>query len=175
MMPVPTHLQGRVIPDSSAIDENPLAARVQCSCGGKTFRLLYPGQTHDYNGKPIPCVAEINKRFFFVIKAKCVACAAEHLLLDKDFHGWNGFVCHDPQQAGLPRPALVPWQCLGCRGLEHRAHIQIQTEGKDDFISETDGEIDENRWPDGFGWFTVAIECTKCGSKTPEWVSYETM
>ena len=69
MMPVPTHLKGCVIPDSSAIDEGPLAAKVQCSCGGKTFHLLYIGQTHEYDGKPIPCVAEIKGKFFFLIKA----------------------------------------------------------------------------------------------------------
>jgi hypothetical protein len=175
MMPVPTHLKGCVIPDSSAIDEGPLAAKVQCSCGGKTFHLLYIGQTHEYDGKPIPCVAEIKGKFFFLIKAKCASCAKEHVLLDKDFHGWNGLVCHDPLQAAQPRPPLVPWKCLECGGVQHKAHVQIQTEGKEDFISETDGEIDEDRWPDGFGWFTVSIECTKCGNKTREWVSYETM
>jgi len=175
MMPVPTHLKECVVPGSSKIDETALKAKVQCPCGGKVFELLYPGQTHEYDGKTIPCVAEIKKKFFFLIKAKCAECGKEHLLLDKDFHGWNGFVCHDPKQAKLPRPPLVPWKCLECGDLKHKAAVVISTEGKEDFISETDGEIDEDRWPDGFGWFTMAIECTKCGSKSPEWVSYETM
>jgi len=175
MMPVPTHLKDCVVPGSSKIDEGALKAKVQCPCGGKVFELLYPGQTHEYDGRTIPCVAEITKKFFFLIKAECVKCGKEHPLLDADFHGWNGFVCHDPKQANVPRPPLVPWKCLECGGLEHKAGIEIQTEGKEDFISETDGEIDEDRWPDGFGWFTMSIECTKCSAKTPEWVSYETM
>jgi DNA-directed RNA polymerase subunit RPC12/RpoP len=175
MMPVPTHLKGCVVPGSAKVDETPLKAKVECPCGGKTFHLLYPGQTHEYDAKATPRVAQIKKKFFFVIKAKCAACGKEHLLLDKDFHGWNGFVCHDAAQAKLPRPPLVAWKCLKCGELEHKAGVVIQTEGKQDFVEETDGEIDEDRWPDGFGWFTMSIQCTQCGAKTPEWVSYETM
>jgi hypothetical protein len=175
MMPVPTHLRDCVIPENSTIDEEPLKAKVQCPCGGKIFHLLYPGQTQEYNGKKIPCTAEINGKFFFLIRAKCVTCGEEHLLLDEDFHGWDGFVCHDPEQARLPRPPLFPWKCLACGGLEHKVGVEIQTEGKQDFIDETGGEFDENRWPDGFGWLTISSECTKCGTKTPELFSCETM
>ncbi len=42
-------------------------------------------------------------------------------------------------------------------------------------MSESDGEFDENLWPDGFGWFSMAIKCCGCGKETPEWISYETM
>jgi hypothetical protein len=51
----------------------------------------------------------------------------------------------------------------------------IQTEGKDDFVSESGGEFDENRWPDGFGCFNMSIKCARCGLETPQWVSCETM
>ncbi len=175
MMPVPSHLVDCVIPKDASIDENPLDADVRCPCGLTRFELLYPGQTHEYNGEIIPCTAEVEGKFFFVLKARCTGCQREHLLLDADFHGWNGFVCHDPEQAALPRPPLVAWKCLSCEGTEHQACVQIQTEGKEDFSEESDGEFDEDRWPDGFGWFSVAIKCTTCDKDTPEWVSYETM
>jgi hypothetical protein len=45
----------------------------------------------------------------------------------------------------------------------------------DDFVSESVGAFDEDRWPDGFGWFSMAIKCTECGQHTAEWISYETM
>lgn len=35
--------------------------------------------------------------------------------------------------------------------------------------------MNKDRWPDGFGWFSMAIQCSRCGKETPEWVSYETM
>ena len=174
-MPVPTHLKDCVVPFSSEIDEAPLTAAVRCTCGDNVFELLYPGQTHPYGGTMIACVAEVDGKFFFVIKAKCSTCGEEHLLLDKDFHGWNGFVCHDAKQAKLPRPPLFPWECLECGSHEHKAQVEIRTAGKVHFISESDGTIDENRWPDGFSWFTMSTECSRCGNVTTEWVSYETM
>jgi hypothetical protein len=175
MMPVPSHLVNCVTPKDAAIDERPLDADVRCPCGSSSFDLLFPGHTHEYQGETVPCTAEINGKFFFLLKARCVRCQKEHLLIDGDFHGWNGFVCHDPDQAALPRPPLVVWKCLACGATAHEASVQIQTEGKQDFISESDGEFDEDRWPDGFGWFSMAIKCTACGKVTPEWVSYETM
>jgi ribosomal protein S27E len=174
-MPVPSHLVDCVVPKDATIDESPLDAVVRCACGSSRFDLLFPGQTHEYAGEKIPCTAEIDGKFFFLIKARCAGCEREHLLLDGDFHGWNGFVCHDSKQASLSRPLLVPWKCLSCGRAEHEASVQIQTEGKEDFVAETDGEFDDDRWPDGFGWFSMAIKCTGCGKETPEWVSYETM
>jgi len=104
MMPVPSHLQGFVVPTDSADDEEALSAAIRCPCGEAKFELLYPGQTHEYDGQEIPCTAEIDGNFFFVLKSRCSVCGREHLLLDKDFHGWNGFICHEPDQAAFPRP-----------------------------------------------------------------------
>lgn len=175
MMPVPSHLIGSVLPKDSAIDETALDADVVCNCGSRRFELRYPGQTHDYQNEQIPCVAKIDDHFFFVVEVKCTKCGCDHVLLDMDFHGWNGFVCHDEAQASLPRPRLTPWKCLSCEKTEHEASVQIQTEGREHFVEETDGEFDEERWPDGFGWFSMSISCTGCGKNTPEWISYETM
>jgi hypothetical protein len=175
MMPVPSHLQGIVVPLDSAIDEEALSATVSCPCGDTKFELLYPGQTHEYAGKTIPCVAEIDGKFFFVLKSRCAGCGREHLLLDSDFHGWNGFVCHDSAQAALPRPPLVPWSCLGCGETKHSGVLHIQTQGKDDFLSEAGEEFDANRWPDAFGWFSLDLTCSKCRKESRSLVSYETM
>jgi len=137
--------------------------------------MLYPGQTHEYKGEQIPCTAEMDDKFFFLIIAKCSACQAEHLLIDKDFHGWDGLVCHDSEQAALPRPPLRPWTCLSCGGVEHQACVEIQTEGKADFVEAVEGEFPDNRWPDGFGWIDISISCSTCRKATSQWVSYETM
>ena len=174
-MPVPSHLVGSVRPKDAAVDEAALDAEVVCGCGSRRFDLLYPGQTQEYRGERIPCTAKINGHFFFLVKARCTACGRDHLLLDKDLHGWNGFVCRDEAQASAPRPPLAPWECLACGKGEHEASVRIDTEGREDFVEETDGEIDEERWPDGFGWFSMSITCAGCGKHTPEWVSYETM
>jgi hypothetical protein len=175
MMPSPTHLRTCVIPDDAHIDELPFRGKVKCSCGGASFQLLYPGQTQECKGETIPCTADIDDDCFFLVKARCPSCKEEHLLIDQDFHGWNGFVCHDAEQAALPRPPLVPWKCLACGHFEHTAAVEIQTEGKEDFVSETDGEFDPNRWPDGFGWLTISTHCINCGKDSPQWVSLETM
>src|SRR4051812_20623501 len=159
MMRVPSHRGGFVRPKDSAVDETALDAEVVCRCGSRRFDLLYPGQTHEYRGEQIPCTAQINHHFFFIIKARCTACGRDHLLFDKDFHGWNGFVCHDEAQASLPRPPLVPWECLSCGKTEHEASVQIQTQGREGFVEEAEGELDEDRWPDGFGWFSMSISC----------------
>ncbi|MBN1511602.1 MAG: hypothetical protein JXB13_06275 [Phycisphaerae bacterium] len=175
MMPVPSHLRGAVRPRDTAIDEAALDAEVVCDCGSRRFDLLFPGETHEYRGQQIPCTAQINDRFFFLVRAHCTACGRDHLLFDKDFHGWDGFVCHNDAQASLPRPPLIPWKCLLCGKTEHEASVQIQTQGRADFVEGTEGEFDEERWPDGFEWFSMSITCTGCGKHTPEWVSYETM
>jgi hypothetical protein len=175
MMPVPSHLVDCVIPKESTIDENPLDAVVRCPCGSTVLELLYPGQTHDFEGEAVPCVAEIDGKLFFLIKGRCTACHRSHLLFDMDFHGWNGFVCHDAEQAAIPRPSLVPWACLSCGVTAHEASVEIQTEGKGDFVAEAGQEFDVNRWPDAFGWFSMTIRCIGCGKQTCDWISYETM
>ena len=175
MMPVPTHLIGCVEPKESTIDETDLVANVVCPCGSNRYVLMFPGQTHNFDGAITPVTAKINGQLFFLIKARCTRCQKEYLLLDYDFHGWNGFVCHDPKQAALPRPALVPWDCLVCGNVEHEAAVRIQTNGKNDFISETGGKFNTDRWPDAFGCFNMSITCTGCKTETPEWVSCETM
>jgi hypothetical protein len=174
MMPAPTHLKGIIIPREDLLDEEPLIGDVLCKCGSNDFRLMYPGATQEYEGKMHPCTTEINGHFFFLTKAVCTKCSVEYLLFDSDFHGSDGFLCHDRKKASLPRPSLVSWKCLSCGALSHSVTITICSQGKDVFMAETKGEFDEGLWPDAFEWITISIKCNKCGLETKNWVDYET-
>jgi hypothetical protein len=175
MMPTPRHLKEVVVRDDINADEEPLEAPIRCTCGGEIFEILYPGQTHDWNGETVPCVANLGGAFFLVLKVRCCICGREHLLLDKDEHGYNGYVCHDPVQSSLPRPDLVPWQCLGCHQTAHRVMVTVCTAGRVDFEEETEGEFDPETWPEAFSWFRLGAYCDACNRDTPDLVDYETM
>ena len=175
MMPVPTHLRSIAVARNVTPNGEPLCADLRCPCGGSMFQLLYPGQTHEYAGELVPCTAEIDGCYFFILKALCVNCLAQHLLLDVDFHGWDGFVCHDPKQAALPRPEVTPWKCLTCAGLAHKMVVHITGEGQQHFTSEAGESFDKERWPDAFGWFSLDTTCVACGRVSTDLVAYETM
>jgi hypothetical protein len=174
MMPVPSHLKGLVVSKDPQFNEENLDAWIRCPCGGDRFVFLYPGTTHECRGHQIPCTAEIDGHWFFVLRVRCTTCAREHLLFDGDFHGWNGYVCHQPEYAARPRPPLVPWRCESCGCEEHRGTVQIATEGSQDFAECAHG-LPADSWPDAFGWFAVQIECCRCAFAPDVWVSYETM
>lgn len=175
MMPIPSHLKNILIPHDTVVDEEPLVGDIQCRCGSNEFSLMYPGRTQEYEGKKYPSTSEINGNSFFLVKAVCSKCRTEYLLFDKDFHGSDGFLCHDIKTVSLTRPPLIPWNCISCGSIKHKVEITICSPGKEVFMNETKGEYDEERWPDAFEWITISIECTKCGTKTERWVDYETM
>jgi len=174
-MPAPTHLLG--ITDQRPEDCTPteFVADLHCPCGGREFSLLYPGATQEWNGKVYPCTAQIDDRFYFLVRARCAACNDEHLVFDRDFHGWDGFVVHDESQAATPRPPLVPWQCSRCNSLAHRATVRVFGESQAFVMSESDGQVPPDQWQDAFGWITIETECVECGLGREDWVSYEAM
>ena len=174
-VPVPTHLRHFVAPLDRPVEEGIVRVSFRCPCGETRFELRYPGQTHEWDGREIPCDALIGQHHFFLLEARCVACGRDHLLLDTDFHGWNGLLCHDPEQAALPRPPLVVWGCRGCGGVSHSGVITISTESKESTLGEAGDDIDPERWYDAFGWFSLDLICSKCGRAEPDLVSYETM
>ena len=137
--------------------------------------MLYPGQTHDYQGRQVTCTAEIDGKFFYVIVAECLKCKQRHVLVDMDFHGWNGYICHDPKQAALPRPPLKAWNCTACSEDAFSVQVTINSEGMIDFVEETDGEFPAERWPDGFGYIDIAIVCIHCRHQPESWAGCETM
>jgi hypothetical protein len=172
-IPLPTHLRHCAVPLDEPVEEGCVRASVRCPCGETRFELGYPGQTHDWGGLEIPCVAQIGQRHFFVLTAHCVGCGRDHLLLDIDFHGWDGIACHDPEQAALPRPPLVPWACRDCAGLSHSGIVTISIESRDFILGEGGNDIDPERWYDAFGWFSLDLRCAQCGRDEPELISYE--
>ena len=174
-MPVPSHLRECVHPLDDRLDESPLEGSLRCGCGATAFQFLYPGEVREWAGTNVPCVKEIDGRFFFLVVARCASCGKDHLLLDIDFHGWDGFVCHDPEQAAIPRPALVIWNCENCGGDTHRGTVRICGEGSEDFLREAANQFPAERWPDAFGWFSLDSECTRCGMRTQELFDCETM
>jgi hypothetical protein len=174
MMPVPTHLGDIVVPRDQVVDEELLIGDVRCRCGSRDFTLMYPRGTQQYEGSIYPCAVEVDGNFFFVVKAVCSKCSADYTLFDKHFHGWDGFLCHNPAKAALPRPALIEWKCQSCGSLNHKAVIEVCSQGKDYFVGATEGEFDEEEWPDAFEWISISITCSECGFKTEKWVDYET-
>lgn len=170
---VPRHLIQCVIPELST-SEKSFRYSLSCRCANKSFRLFYPGQTHKYDDKTIPCTAEIDGDSFFLIRAICTKCGEDYLVFDKDFHGWDGIVCHDTAQAALPRPCLIAWKCARCKSLGHFAAIHISLQDKESFLIEAGGTFDENDWIDAFEWFSMSIKCAKCGLETLGWIDYET-
>jgi hypothetical protein len=174
MLPFPNHLKNILVPKEE-INERTLVSYLRCQCGGDEFQILYSGETDKFQEEEWPCSIEINGHYIFIIEAICNKCKEKHLLFDSDFHGWDGVMCHDPQKANLPRPQLVPWKCLSCKNLTHKIEIKIDYETKDNFIEQSRGEFDIDKWPDAFEWITISIECTQCHKKTDKWVDYETM
>ena len=130
MMPAPTHLRRIAVPTSDVVDEEALQAAIRCTCGEDRFEVMFPGQTHDWNGEQVPCTAQIEDKFFFLVLARCSSCQQTHCIIDQDLHGWDGFICHDAEQAALPRPALESWPCKLCGSAIHHVSVEIQTEGK---------------------------------------------
>lgn len=175
MMPPPTHLEGWVVPDSDVVDEDHFAGNVQCPCGCDTFEVSHPGGTYKTQGVELPCTAEVNGKYFFLVQVKCTACGAEKVIFDADFHGWEGFVAHNKRQGKLPRPNLAAWLCNACGGKKHTVRLGIDTNGKQDFVAETGGRLPKERWMDAFSWIDIDIQCAECHAETKSWVSYETM
>ena len=173
--PIPTHLRECFVPLEGQPEDGLLKGAIRCACGSEQFELRYPGQTQDWFGRQLPCTASIGGRYFFRLEAHCLGCGRDHLLLDQDFHGWNGFVCHDAEQAALPRPQLVPWPCSACGALAHLLAAAVRIETEEFILEEADDDIDLSRWYDAFGWFSVDLTCAQCGRTEEDLISCETM
>lgn len=172
MMPAPKHLRGLVVPDNPRIDETNLVGRLRCPCGAEALRFWTCGGA---GGKGMPRPMRVNGHAVLLVEARCPDCDAKHLILDTDYHGWNGFVGHDEMEAAAPRPQLLEWICPDCGSAEHRGRIMICTEGRLDFAEETAGEFDPDLWPEGFGAISIDIQCKRCGRTTRKWIEIETM
>lgn len=176
-MPPPRHLKACTIRVRSNTEPNRFVGRLACSCGGRRFRLLHTGATCEHGGEQIVAVAELKDGCFLRVRADCIKCNAHHLLFDKDFHGWDGFVCRRELGDYLrPRPRRwVPWACRRCGGLTHSATLLLTGDAQEQAIRESNGRLTSHNWQEGFGWIDINIRCSDCGHEPRCWLSYESM
>jgi hypothetical protein len=183
MVPVPSHLRGWVVPISCSGEDPYVKASVRCPCRNEDLEFHYPGTTHfSYDiDEPIPCTAELRQtkgrgRFYFGIKAVCIACKTERVLFDCDLHGWeivtNGSE-YAAEKAALPRPRLFVWRCLECGSAAHRGWVGVSLDSKVEFLDRVGDKVGEDRWADAFTWFDMCLKCCGCGHESKGWVSYE--
>ncbi len=172
-MKVPTHILKCVKSTCLDYDGRLVRCEIACSCKNYIFELLYPGETHLYQGEKIPCTLQLDDKFFFLIKARCAKCGCEYLLFDKDFHGWDGFVCHNDKEASHPRPPLVSWECLKCGESKHTVQVEFCYGDEDEMIEDLAGFPIDNL-ADAFEWIYINIKCVHCDLLTEKWVDYET-
>lgn len=173
-LPIPKHLSKILIPIGDKNEEFNVTGKLKCSCGNENLEIKLVGDDSDYKKKQVIRVVEINSGYFLIIKTYCKKCDSENLIFDNDFHGWNGFVCGGDNRE-LNRPKPKQWNCDKCANSEHQIQLQIESQGKEDFVEEGGEEFAEEDWTEGFSWITIKTECTNCGKTNPEWISYETM
>lgn len=167
---LPTHIRDCI--KDVKCTEDFIRGDVCCTCGNEVFALYYPGESIEYKGKKMPYSTYIHDHSYFIIKARCNKCNKEYLLFDRDFHGWDGYVCHDEKDASKPRPPLVPWKCPKCGEDKHGAQIMFCYGDKEEMLEDMeDKDID---WADAFEWIYMTIKCQTCGYVTEKWVDYET-
>lgn len=169
-MPPPEHLASCTTRIQSKCSAKRCTGKVQCPCGNAKVHLFYAGRIYAKER-----IADAGSpKFVLIVKSVCPRCGAEHLLFDKHLHGWNGFVC---REAAEHKPSLrfAPWRCPACDQPENWVVISLAGEGKQDALSESGGELDENNWQEGFGWIDASIECCNCRHKIPGWLNEETM
>jgi len=179
MMPPPIHLADCVVPDDPWLDEEPFHGIVKCSCSGTRFNLLYVGQLRINGDRAVVTQVQNDGAWYYVIRASCPKCGKRHVLYDKDYHGWNGFVAYDVEQRRRPRPADAEFRCLKCNGDMHRIRLHILSEGRADFIDQSMGnensQFEEGDWPNAFGSISFDIICVGCDLQTSDWAGDESM
>jgi len=174
MLPIPRHLKKILKPVGNDIMEAFVTGEIVCDCGSNSFKIKLVGDTSFYEKKRVIKLIEIDGHYFLIVQVQCNKCEKEHLIFDKDLHGWNGFVCGHEDEVPL-RPASKDWHCNKCDKTDHSMKVRIQSKGQDDFIEEGGDEFDKNDWVEAFSWITVMVECNSCKASNKEWISYETM
>ncbi|MDR2967962.1 MAG: hypothetical protein LBU74_08470 [Methanobacteriaceae archaeon] len=173
IIPLPKHLKDILIPIGDSNTEFQLIGKIVCRCGSEEFTIEFVGDDSNYQKDDVIKVAEIDENYFLIIKVKCNSCNKENLIFDNDYHGWNGFVCEGDSRK-LGRPETEDWQCNKCQNTNHSMIVEIASNGQDDFIEETEGELDREDWTEAFSWITIQVICNSCGETNNEWISYET-
>lgn len=175
MLPIPRNLKGIIKAVNNENTEFRFYGELVCRCQSKKFEILYVGDSEKYKEKYLIKLAEIEGEFYLIFKSKCIQCNEIYNLFDKDYNGWNGYVCKGFGKRQNPRPIPEKWYCITCSNSMHKIRITIYSKGKKDFIEETQGEFDEEYWEEAFSWICVEIKCSMCSLTSKEWISYETL
>ena len=180
MSKAPEHLTSISIRDEGSSTEEKYVASIKCTCGNQSLEISHSQCDVEESG--IPQDAEIDGNFFFVIKAKCPECEKNHLVFDSDYHGWDGFVCHNEyDNRKHPRPPMQTWKCSECSSSLHQLKVEISMDPEvilqEGPVEDDDGGIilDEGNYENGFDWIAMSIKCCSCGHEQEGWVEYETM
>lgn len=172
-LPIPKHLESILQPFDNS-NENEVTGKITCSCGSERFKIKIVGDDSFFDIEKVIKVQEILEHFYLIVYVECIKCSKNHLIFDKDFHGWNGFICEIASKH-LKRPKLKDWNCPKCKNSNHSVSLTIQSEGKDDFKEEAGDEFDKDDWVEAFSWITINLSCKSCNEINEEWISNETM
>lgn len=172
MLPIPTHLKEILQVDEDTFDGHNMDGKLKCTCGCDDIRLRIYGEEH----REHISVRRYKDNYGFRIMGSCALCGKDFEIFDMAKHGYNGFVCHD----GVPveDADLKEYLCGACQGDNFAVDVGIELEDKEQFIEEVvEDEPDKfvpEDYVDAFDWFTVALQCKKCGRKYGDWVDFET-
>ena len=172
-LPIPKHLKEILKPFANS-NEYEVNGKIVCDCSSEDFNIKLVGNDLKFEIEKVIKVDEIDNNFYLIVFVKCNKCSKEHLIFEKDFHGWNGFVC-DINSNNIERPKTKNWNCKNCNNTKHSMNLFIKSEGQDDFIEEAGNDFDRNDWTEGFSWITINLKCNSCNEINNEWISYETM
>lgn len=171
MLPIPNNLKDILVPSGNENDEFTVFGDLLCTCRSAKFEINYVAETVHGAIK----AAEIKGKSFLIIRCVCTNCSLEYDLFDKDFNGWNGFVCEGFGNRAIARPSAEKWNCRKCNSVTQRISVKIHSKGKQDFVEETEGKFEENYWTEAYSWIKIDLQCPNCGFTDEEWISYETM
>lgn len=170
----PRHLRNNIINLYEDKKQCICSYRLKCSCGCEEFILSFPGEIKDIENISYPVAKLFDNKTFFIINAECKKCNKSFVVFDKDFHGWDGFICGEKSKQEIPRPSLVRWKCQSCGSLNHKVIVKLAYMSKDIFMQECEGDYNEEQWPDSFEWIWISIHCINCDLEIMDWVDYET-
>lgn len=147
-LPIPSHLKEVFAVETYQNNKysQDIDGHVRSSCGKEHFYINLFAQMDGGSRACNIMNGQYNDDYALVIKAVCVSCGKEHLILDISKHGWDGFVCHE--YITVPDSELKAWNCPQCKCNSHKI-------GSSEFT--------EDDWVNAFGSMNVKIKCSGCG------------